>query len=154
MALGDKQIAKVSAFAEPLMEPDEHVVAVLGQGMKGPSAMFVALVSSLLAFAQTPYAVVVTERRVLLIRLKMALTGYPPKGLEGTFQRSSVKATFTGGSITGKLVLEGLGPEPLSLSIQRVYLDGAAQVAFELNRPAAEAGASESGTPLAGHWPE
>jgi hypothetical protein len=154
MALGDKQIAKVSAFAEPLLEQDEHVVAVLGQGMKGPSVMLVALVSSLLAFAQTPYAVVVTERRVLLIRLKMALTGYPPKQLEGAVPRSSVKATFSGGSITGKLVLEGVGPEPLNLSIQRIYLDGAAQVAFELNRPATDAAPSASGTPLAGQWPE
>jgi hypothetical protein len=154
MALGDKQTAKVSAFAGPFMEQDEHVVAVLGQGLKGPSAMFVALVSSLLAFAQTPYAIVVTERRVLLIRLKMALTGYPPKNLEGAFPRSSVKATFSGGSITGKLVLEGLGAEPLNLSIQRIYLDGAAQVAFELSKAAAAAVASASDTPLAGHWPE
>jgi hypothetical protein len=136
MALSDKQSAKVSAFAATSMEPDEHVVAVLGQGMKGPSAMMVALVSTLLAFAQKPFAIVVTERRVLLIQLKMALTGYPPKSLLGAFPRSSVKATFKGGAITGRLVLEGVGPEPLSLSIQRIYLADAERVAAALNSPA------------------
>jgi|GEM_PF-2813350 hypothetical protein len=136
MALSDKQTAKVSEFAGTVMEADEHVVAVLGQAMRGPSVMFVALISPFLSFLQTPFAVVVTERRVLLIRLKMALTGYPPKSLEAAYPRSTVKASFKGGAVTGKLVLEGMGDQPLNLSIQRIYLAGAGSVAAALSQAA------------------
>jgi hypothetical protein len=132
MALGDKQIANVSAFAATVLEPGEQIVAVLGQALKGPSVMIVALISTWLMFLQKPFAIVVTDRRVLLIRLKMSLTGYPPKDLEVAYPRASVKATFTHGPITGKLVVQMPDREPLSLSIQRPYIPGAGQVASAL----------------------
>jgi hypothetical protein len=132
VALTDKQNAKVSAFAATALEPGEQIVAVLGLAMTGPSIMMVALISSWLMFIQKRWAVVLTDRRVLVIRLKTTLTGYPPKNVDGAYPRASVKATFNHGAITGKLVLQAPGREPMSLSVPRIYESGAEQVATAL----------------------
>jgi hypothetical protein len=132
VALTDKQNAKVSAFAATVLEPGEHIVAVLGLAMTGPSAMLVALISTWLIFLQKRFAVVLTDRRVLVIRLKTTLTGYPPKELAGAYPRTSVKTTWTHGPITGRLVIQAPGSEPLSLSVPRIYESGAEQVANAL----------------------
>jgi hypothetical protein len=134
MGLSDKQTAKVTEFVQGSLRPGEQVAAVLGQGMAGPSMMLVAMLGALLAFMQKPYAVVVTDSRVLIVRLKMSLTGYPPKTLEADYPRSEVQASFSGGALTGRLNLERAGAPLLSLSIQRIYQDGAGAVAAELGR--------------------
>jgi hypothetical protein len=132
VALTDKQNAKVSAFATTSLEPGEQIVAVLGLAMTGPSAMLVALLSTWLIFLQKRFAVVLTDRRLIVIRLKTTLTGYPPKVVDGAYPRSSVKVTFSHGTITGKLVIEAAGRESLSLSVPRIYESGAEQVANAL----------------------
>jgi hypothetical protein len=129
VALTDKQNANVSAFAATVLEPGEQIAAVLGLAMTGPSIMLVALVSTWLTFLQKRFAVVLTDRRVLVVRLKTTFTGYPPKELAGAYPRTSVKATWKHGPITGRLVIQGAGSEPLSLSVPRIYESAAEQVA-------------------------
>jgi hypothetical protein len=131
MAMSDKQAAKVTAFVQPSLGPGETIVAVLGQGMKGPSAMS-ALLSPFLAFLQKPFAVVVTDRRVMLVKLKMAMTGYPPQAVAAEAGRDVVKATFDRGTLSGKLTLTGVESAPTKLSIQTVFRDDAEKVAAAL----------------------
>jgi len=129
VALTDKQNAKVSAFAATGLEPGEQIVAVLGLATTGPSAMLVALISTWLIFLQKRFGVVLTDRRVIVIRLKTTLTGYPPKNVDGAYPRASVKATWSHGTITGKLVLQAPGREALTLSVPRIYEPFAEQIA-------------------------
>jgi hypothetical protein len=133
VGLADKQIASVSAHVRELLEPDEREVAVLGQGMAGSSIWLVALISPLLAFLQTPYGVVVTDRRVFVVRLAKKMTGYPPKTVEGLYAAADVSAEYQGGAVTGTLHLRPRDGQPLKLSIQTIYKAGAQAVAAALN---------------------
>jgi hypothetical protein len=132
VALTDKQQANVSAFAATVLEPGEQVAAVLGFGITGPSIAMVALLSAWLQFLQKRWAIVVTDRRVLVVRLKTTMTGYPPKELAGAYPRASVKTTFSHGTITGKLVVNAAGAQPLALQVPRIYESFAEQVAAAL----------------------
>jgi hypothetical protein len=59
MGIADERNESVSAFIRPSLESDEHQLAVLGEGTFGRLPAWRPLV-----LLQTPYGVVVTDRRV------------------------------------------------------------------------------------------
>ena len=96
--------------------------------MKGPSSWTIALISPLLTFLQKPFGIVVTDRRVLVVRLAMKLTGYPPAAIDAAYPRASTKTTFKHGPLTGQFTLEAAGAAPMKLSIQMIYIKDAEAV--------------------------
>jgi hypothetical protein len=78
MALGDsRRLRRIEAFVTPLLEPDERIKVAIPQSQTGPSpkvtfvfGLFGLLGASVatVVFRLKSYALVVTERRLLIIR--------------------------------------------------------------------------------------
>jgi hypothetical protein len=120
MRLIDKHNESVSAFVRPSLEAGERQLAVLGQSTRASLIPSFMPISVLL---QTPYGVVVTDRRVFLVRLAKKIVGfYPPNSIEAEYPKTSVSAPdFKGGIVSGELRLQRPGAEPLKLNVQRAF---------------------------------
>jgi hypothetical protein len=144
VALADKQNAKVSAFVQQFLEPGERELAVVGQASKGPNIWLLGLISAVLIFLQKYYGVVVTDRRVFLVRLKLSLMSASPKEIEAQCPVADAYAAYDRGPITGRLHLNIPGREELSLQCAKIYQDGGERVAAAV-RSASEASAAGPG---------
>jgi len=128
MGIADERNESVSASIRPSLESDERQLAVLGEGTFGRLPAWGPLV-----LLQTPYGVVVTDRRVVLVRLaKDVIAGYKPNNVEAEYPKSSISADFNGGAVIGTLRLQRPGAAPLKLNVQRIFQTGARAVADAL----------------------
>lgn len=103
MSITERRRAKVEEFVTPQLEPGEKIDAILSFSQTGPSPWFAAL-TYLIFFWIRPYAVVVTDRRVIFVR--RSLWTNRVKGIDGTAPRNEVTvAEYRPPKVWGKLVL-------------------------------------------------
>ena len=134
----DKVGQRVADFVKPQLEAGEEVNAVLNSGQTGlPAWLAMNLVGMLMFFMVRYYAVVVTDRRVLVLRLG-GLSG-APKAIEEAYPRSAVKVhDYKAPRLYGVLSLERPTAGLLKLQLIRQSREGADAVAQALGwRPAA-----------------
>jgi hypothetical protein len=121
----DRMRAKVEKIIAPELQAGEQVVAMCSSALTGPSPWLRALFFPM-AFANHPKAVVVTDRRVIIVK-GSGFTG-GPREVESTHPKETVKAeSFVRGATWGKLVLT-IGSEPLKLNVGGGFRDGAEKV--------------------------
>lgn len=118
--IADRRYRKVEEFITPQLEAGERVDTILSYCQTGPSPWFTAL-TVLIIFWIRPYAIVVTDRRVIFIR-RSALTNRV-KGIESIAARHEVTvAVYHVPILWGKLVLNRPGG-PLKLHVHRMHLE-------------------------------
>jgi hypothetical protein len=118
MSITERRRAKVEEFVTPQLEPGEKIDAILSWSQTGPSPWFAAL-TYLIFFWIRPYAVVVTDRRVLFIRRSFWTNRV--KNIESTVPRNevTVAAYKPPPTLWGKLVLNRPGGQ-LKLNVHRM----------------------------------
>jgi hypothetical protein len=126
--MADKAQRKLSEFAQPLFEADEKQLAQLPYATQTVSKWKEFLIGPLAQLRNKQYSLVVTDRRVLLIR--MDLRG--KRSLEATYSRLSVTGSFKKGWFWGRVTLNLPGRPPLKLRVHRISSDAAIGVVASL----------------------
>lgn len=134
----NKAARRVADFVAPQLEPGEQVEAILRASQTGPSPwLWSLLLGPLLGvlYGIRHYAVTVTDRRVLFVRLGGWVGG--PKAVEEAYPRTAVKVKdFKPGTVYGVLRLTRPSGE-LKLNFHRVARGGAEDVVRALGAAAA-----------------
>lgn len=126
----------VNEFIGPYLEPGEAIEATLSSARAGPS-YWTASARMLIPGRGIPMllAIVVTDRRVLLIHLSDV--SLRPMSLEASYLRAEVTAArFTSGPLSGTLRLEVADRPPFVVNVKRSWRGDAARVAEALRRRA------------------
>jgi hypothetical protein len=132
MSVAERKTEKVLAAVQSELEPGETVQACLASAQTGPTPWFV-LLTYLIYFWIRSWAVVVTDRRVILVKKSLLTTRV--KGVEGAFPRSGVAVTdWHAANLWSRLVLS-TPAGPLKLNVHRFFRDGAQALVAALAQP-------------------
>lgn len=125
----------VETFVASSLEPGETVEATLSEAYSG-SSFWLAYVRTMLPLGGRTigYALVLTDRRVLLVR-RGTFTNVKPKVVDAAYPRSGVRVgAFTAGPFSGSLRLDIAGTTSLAINFRRAWRGDAARIAEALPR--------------------
>lgn len=122
MGIADTRRERMLAHVAPQIEGGEQVVANLPHGQTGPTP-WLALLTYLFFFFIKIYGVVVTDRRVLMVRRTLMLNRI--KGVESALPRDQVRVVeWKPGALWSVLKLEIAGV-PMRLNVHRMHRNDA-----------------------------
>jgi hypothetical protein len=125
MTIAERRRAKVEEFVRPQLEAGEQIVTTVSHVQTGPTPWFQALFGILFLLWIKYEALVLTDRRVLVIK-KSLLSGRP-RAISTTYPRNEVKVLdYQVPTVWGKLTLD-LGGTPVKLNVHRMNRDQAQQ---------------------------
>jgi hypothetical protein len=132
MSIAERSRDRVLALVQPELESGETVQACLPSAQTGPTPWF-ALLTYLIYFWIRMVGIVVTDRRVILVK-RGTLTNRV-KGVEAAFPRSGVAVTdWHAANLWSRLVLS-TPTGPLKVNVHRIYKVGAQSVVAALAQP-------------------
>jgi hypothetical protein len=132
MSIAEKSTKKVLDAVQRELEPGEQVQTCLASGQTGPSPWF-ALITYLMYFWIRVVGVVVTDRRVMIVKRSLLTTRV--KGVETAFARSGVAVTdWHAANLWSRLVLS-TPTGGLKLNVHRMYRDQAQALVAALAQP-------------------
>ena len=125
MTIAERRRAKVEEFVKPQLEPGEQIVMTVSHVQTGPTPWFQALFGILFLFWVKYQALVLTDRRVLVIKKSM-MSGRP-RAIDAAYPRNQVKVLdYREPKVWGKLTLD-YGSGPVKLNVHRMNREQAQQ---------------------------
>ena len=129
MGVDENRRRKMLEHVTPQLEAGEQVMAIVPHSQTGPTPYFVLLTYLYLFFIKV-YGVVVTDRRVLMVRRTMMLNRI--KGVESALPRAQVRVVeWKPGALWSVLKLDVAGM-PVRLNVGRVHRRGAEELVAAL----------------------
>jgi hypothetical protein len=132
VGLADRSRDRVLSAVQGELEPGEVIQACIPSCQTGPTPWF-ALLTYLIYFWIRTLGIVVTDRRVILVKRSSLTTRV--KGIQGAVPRSGVAVTdWHAANLWSRLVLS-TPTGPLKVNVHRMFRDGAQAVVAALAQP-------------------